>query len=231
MYSIMVMIHHASQILTHTLYSTCMHVLCICSKHGNERNSWKHTYFGSNRLDTRGTEPKPRTEPEQRHATQSGSRFLGHPFFGSRFSRFRFGSGTTLTPTYQFGELIPQILHQARLWWISLATSIPYPQNIIKLYIFQHVLWWNDIWEQYALIFNVEPCFRRWQLHSWSHNTSGSYQIRIQSTSVVISSKWLKHSMLTWQWCVFCNLAKCFISQGILRDFAIHQAVYLTVVV
>lgn len=35
---------------------------------------------------------EPRTEPEPRHVTRSVSRFLGHPFFGSRFLRFRFGS-------------------------------------------------------------------------------------------------------------------------------------------
>lgn len=103
------------------IHSTCMHVLCICSKHGNERNSWKHTYFGSNRLDPRGTEPKPRTEPEQRHATQSGSRFLGHPFFGSRFSRFQFGSVRFRNHAHLY---IP-------IWWTN-STNIAWGKALVN---------------------------------------------------------------------------------------------------
>nr|GEW31605.1 hypothetical protein [Tanacetum cinerariifolium] len=53
--------------------------------------------FQSVRPEIPGTEP--RTEPEPRHATWSGSRFLGHPLFGSQFFRFRFGSMCALNYT------------------------------------------------------------------------------------------------------------------------------------
>ena len=51
----------------------------------------KTNIFRFQSVDPQGTVPEPR------HTTQSGSRFLGHPFFGSRFSRFRFGSGIAFT--------------------------------------------------------------------------------------------------------------------------------------